>query len=293
MKIPVSLIVLSCLLAFEGCVPLGELEQENVDLLAKVDSLEERQEACTTQLATLATRIEVLEKENLKIEEENKLLTTRLSEMASLPAVSPEPSEAPPQIVAPSEPVQRTGQQAVEVPDKEPVSQDPGRQNPEPERRQPVSTTLIPPVQSISSSEPADEAFLSRYQNALAAFKGRQYAEAVRQFDALLNSSKANDMTDNCAYWIGEALFAQRQYREAVPWFNKVLVSRGSDKIDDALMMRGNIHLQLDQPSKAAEDFQRIVNEFPDGEFFSVARSKLKSIRSVPKGTHVSPKRGR
>jgi TolA-binding protein len=288
MKFPVSLLVLSCLLGMGGCVPLGELEQENVDLQAKVDSLQERQATCTTQLATLAMRIEVLEKDNIKVGEENKRLTTRLSEMASLPVVTTEPTETPAQISAPSEPVQRTAEPIAETPPPVAETKAPVRQKPQQESRQQQTTTYVPPLQSISSSEPADEAFLSRYQNALAAHKARRYSEAIEQFNELLNTSKANDMTDNCAYWIGEALFAQRSYREAIQWFNKVLVSRGSDKLDDALMMRGNIYLQMDQPSKAAEDFQRIVNEFPNGEYFATARTKLKSIRSVPQGAHVS-----
>lgn len=290
MKFLVSLIAMACLASFEGCVPLGELEQENVDLQARVDSLQDRQLECNSQLATLATRIEVLEKENLKVETQNKQLTARLAETGSLPTASVEPLQNPPVIAAPSEPVQQSGKQPEPRTGDTPGQPMQSGKN-SMDRRSELTNTYIPPVQSISSDEPADEAFLGRYQAALSEFNNRRYAEAIRQFDALLSSSKANDMTDNCAYWIGEALFATRSYREAIPWFNKILVSRGSDKIDDALMMRGNCYLQLDLPSKAAEDFQRIINEFPNGEFMTTARAKLRSIRTVPKGAHVSPRR--
>jgi TolA-binding protein len=134
-------------------------------------------------------------------------------------------------------------------------------------------------VEPISSATPAGDAFLGRYQAALGEFKQSRYAKAMDMFEALITSSEPNDMTDNCAYWIGECLMALKRPTEAIDWFNRIMISRGSDKIDDALMMRAQALLRIGDTQGARKDYQRVVSEFPNSEYAARARQQLKALK--------------
>jgi TolA-binding protein len=133
--------------------------------------------------------------------------------------------------------------------------------------------------QNPSSIIPAPDDFVASYQEALSAFNARGYQRAQSLFERLLASSRPNELTDNCIYWIGECMFALKNYRSALDQFTKVIELKESDKLDDALMMRGNSYLKVKQSQPAREDFLRLISDFPTSEYVSRAKEKLQSIR--------------
>ena len=124
----------------------------------------------------------------------------------------------------------------------------------------------------------ASEAFLTRYQTALSMFHDGRYAESMDLFTELSHAPDPNQMTDNCMYWIGECLTGLGRFQEAISWYSAVLQFPGSEKQDDALIMRGNACVKLNDVASARQDYERLLREFPKSEYASLARKKLERL---------------
>lgn len=125
----------------------------------------------------------------------------------------------------------------------------------------------------------ANQSFQSLYQNALHEFKNRNYTQSMTQFAELAGTLPVTDLTDNCEYWIGECHYALLQYEDALEHFNTVMKYPGSDKLDDALMMRGNCFVRMNQLEKAKAEFHRLMQEFPESEYAPRAKDKLAQLQ--------------
>jgi TolA-binding protein len=121
--------------------------------------------------------------------------------------------------------------------------------------------------------------FLQRYQLALNAYNDKKYVECTSMFSALLSGSSANDMTDNCVYWMGEAAVQQGQTTRAIDLLSTVIGYRGSDKVDDALVSRATVYSREGNKSAARADLDRLIREFPDSEHIGIARQMLRNLR--------------
>ncbi|MGH7450332.1 MAG: tetratricopeptide repeat protein, partial [bacterium] len=64
-------------------------------------------------------------------------------------------------------------------------------------------------------------------------------------------------------------------YREAANAFSRVLSYPRSLKKDDALLMLGRAHMQLDQREEARQAFDRLIKAFPTSEFVAKAEEWL------------------
>ena len=109
--------------------------------------------------------------------------------------------------------------------------------------------------------------FKENYEIALQKFYAKQYQEAIRIFRALMISNPDHRLASNCQYWIGESYNAMGMYGEAINAFNAVMNYGSSYKFDDALIMSGLCNLKIGNKSKARDDFQTLVSQFPDSEY--------------------------
>lgn len=253
-----TITVFFCSLVFIGCGTMAQLEEENIQLQSELDSLKVLNRDYSTQIISLSERVSALEKENLVLDDRARQLSARLAEVSVVPTtLVPVTTDAR---IAPGE-VRSIPQEKTqpEIPTPPSVSQS--------------------PVHATVSTASADDAFLRSYQNALNDFNARKFQEALQQFESLRTTSPANDMTDNCEYWSGECFFALERYPEAQQRFSTVIEMRGSDKADDALMMRGNTHLKMNNRKEAKKDFTQLTKQFPSSELASRAKQKLRTLK--------------
>ncbi|GEM_PF-1204198 len=299
------------LLLLAGCAPIEELEQENSLLRRRIDSLEVLRESCNARLATLTQRISSLEQEKMSLEENARQMGQQLTAEGRLPVVAVEPSMTPATVVAAVPVEARSSEPSPARPDPAEAKKDPKSATPLKDRRpaeeaaaaasrrpavppgsdklpeQPSGKVEVPvgdnpaaqPPPTEVSGGPASDRYLSKYQEALTLFNRRNYTRALQMFEALADTDPPNDMNDNAWYWKGECLFALRKYLEAVSAFSAVIGMRGADKKEAALMMRANTYKKLGRNAAAKEDYRRVVELFPNGEYRSRAQKQLRGMR--------------
>ena len=118
--------------------------------------------------------------------------------------------------------------------------------------------------------------FMEWYQEGLSEFRDMEYEKAIDTFAHLLINFPNHDLGSNCHYWIGECYHALGKYSEAISAFDRVLAHAESYKLDDALLMRGKMYINLDRWDSASADFEELLQRFPDSEYVTQARSYLK-----------------
>jgi TolA-binding protein len=249
----------TALVLVSACGPLIELEDENIALRSRVDSLEIALAECGSGTDLAHERLAVIERQNLQLDDNNRQLQARLTELQFQPAAAEAPQQH--QSVA-------------------------GQQQPGSERLA-ATQQVSPPVPAAAQPSSApdyrmgtspDLAFLRDYQAALSAYNAKQYQRAAQLFSGLTMTSAPNDMIDNCVYWLGEARLQLGETEEALARFTTVLGFEGSDKIAATLLSRGRVLMNAGRRDEAKKDFQRLINEHPKSEQARTARQLLRKL---------------
>jgi tol-pal system protein YbgF len=131
---------------------------------------------------------------------------------------------------------------------------------------------------SGSIGEVAPGEYQQRYQEALDAFHGHNYSQAVEMFESLLASSSTNSLSDNAQYWIGESWYALRKYDTAIAAFHKVFTFPKSNKNPDAQFKLGLCYVRKGDSTKAREEFQRVLDLYPNSDYSKRVQSHLSSL---------------
>lgn len=116
------------------------------------------------------------------------------------------------------------------------------------------------------------------YAAGLNKFNAMEYEESKKIFEDLLRRNPNHELASNCHYWIGENEHALGNYQDAIKAFDHVLEYNDSHKFDDALLMKGQIYIYLDQKGVASDTFQQLLQRFPDSEFVTLARRYLRIL---------------
>ena len=116
------------------------------------------------------------------------------------------------------------------------------------------------------------------YDGALAKFQAKDYAGAIVDFKALLDSGIEASLADNCHYWIGESEYAQKHFKSALSTFQNITELPRSGKKADATFMIGNCQLALGNKTAAKEAFQKVVADFPTSALVEKAKAKLTKL---------------
>jgi tol-pal system protein YbgF len=133
------------------------------------------------------------------------------------------------------------------------------------------------PSKATSSADRAapawkSDSYTERYQEALQAYRGRKFQDAIQKFEALLATDSKNNLADNCQYWIGEAYYDMTNYNQAILAFGKVFTFGNSNKDDSAQLKIGMCYLKMNDKTKAKEEFQKLVNDYPSSEYTGIAK---------------------
>ncbi|NOZ62964.1 MAG: tetratricopeptide repeat protein [Calditrichaeota bacterium] len=126
---------------------------------------------------------------------------------------------------------------------------------------------------AMSASLNADVSdFSATYEQAMKNFYAREFDAAINLFNSLLQTYPTHKLASNCQYWIGECYFGKKEFDSAVDAFEKVLAYQQSPKKDDALLMLGRSYLKMGDKQLASQMFDKLMNEFPDSEYFEKAQ---------------------
>ncbi len=122
----------------------------------------------------------------------------------------------------------------------------------------PAAATPAPAMSAEKSS-----ASMSSYEEALKAFNGRRYDDALTMMQAMLTAGVPEDLADNCTYWMGESYYAKKKYKDAVTQFQDVMKFKNSEKKGDAEFMLAQSYERLGEKVKAKEAYEKVVKDFP------------------------------
>jgi tol-pal system protein YbgF len=132
--------------------------------------------------------------------------------------------------------------------------------------------------QSAPRSGPAEQL----YSAALASFRAREHGQAVLEFTEFNARYPQHPLAANAQFWIAEAYYLQRDYRQASAEYEKVAQMNGkSGKVPDALLKIGLCFRALNDPARAGEAWQQLVQAYPDSEAARQARTLI-GARAVP-----------
>lgn len=144
-------------------------------------------------------------------------------------------------------------------------------------------------IASLQTNTPASQAsqaqssaFSSQYQNALQTYRSRHYQSAIQQFEGLLAQNSRHSLSDNAQYWIGESYYGLGNYQKAITAFEKVFTFSNSNKDDAAQLKLGLCYMKLNDPAKARQELQKLIDNYPTSESVSLARRLLSQIQSAP-----------
>lgn len=139
---------------------------------------------------------------------------------------------------------------------------------------------VAPPTTSTLSSPTSSQ---TPYQEAFAAFKNGQVAEAIVQFNTLLAKDPTNLLANNAQFWLGKAYRVNKDSASAKKAFNTLLEKYPtSQKIPEALVDLSNIEIEQKNLAKAKEYLTRVITDFPSSKSAEIAAKKLQQLNSTP-----------
>ncbi|KAA0875121.1 tol-pal system protein YbgF [Nitrincola tapanii] len=119
---------------------------------------------------------------------------------------------------------------------------------------------------SVSDQEAYDQAF--------ALVRERRFAEAIKAFEAFVQSYPDRDNTANGYYWLGELYLAQQTPAQARVHFEKVLEAFASHhKVPDTMYKLGVTYAQLGEMERSRSMLSRVQSEFPQSTAATLARN--------------------
>ncbi len=143
--------------------------------------------------------------------------------------------------------------------------------------RRAASTSRRAPQAATTADSDKRDAF-NMYQGALYYYGHKQYDRALAEFDRLLQEAPMSEWSDNAQYWKGECYYGLRQYQQALIEFTKVFAFSNTNKADDSQLKIARCHLALDERDRALTALRKLVDEYPESEYASVAREEIKRL---------------
>ncbi|KRT72663.1 MAG: tetratricopeptide domain-containing protein [Candidatus Rokubacteria bacterium CSP1-6] len=251
-------------LALTGCASRGSVRQlqgEVAGLREQVAELRKAQDASTRELAKTVGELKALDGQLAKASQGEKAAE---QQVARVEARLGETEEA-----------LRGLRASLDGLSRELVRQ---ATAPAPPREKRMEARPAEAEQPAARSGPAEQL----YSAALASFRAREHGQAVLEFTDFIARNPQHPLAANAQFWIAEAYYLQRDYGQAVAEYEKVAQMNGkSGKIPDALLKIGLCYRALNDPARAREAWQQLVQAYPDSEAARQARTLI-GARAVP-----------
>ncbi len=137
---------------------------------------------------------------------------------------------------------------------------------------------LATSVTPMGKPHPPSQEFKVRYEDALAEYRARNYATALKLFQQLLATDPNNTLSDNCQYWIGECYYGMGKYDQALVEFEKVFAFPETNKAADAQLKIAYCYFRLGERERARQELQRFLDNYPDSEYVPKAQALLSQL---------------
>ena len=112
------------------------------------------------------------------------------------------------------------------------------------------------------------------------------YENAAGYCEKLLRRFKSSNYRDDANFLAGLSLLKLSRYSQARKYFNNVINQRHKSSLfEDAYLGLADTYYLEKNYSKASEIYHEILMEFPDGEFRSIIKARLKKIGEPKKKT--------
>ena len=118
----------------------------------------------------------------------------------------------------------------------------------------------------------------SAYDVALKAFNARKYDVAAKGFKAIIDDGSNADLTHRAKYWLGESYFAQKKYKEALPLFQETIKHKNSEKKADAQFMIAQTYERLGDKVKAKAAYEKVVKDYPMSKNVKRAKARWANL---------------
>ena len=108
-----------------------------------------------------------------------------------------------------------------------------------------------------------------------------RFPEAIKYYELVLQTGGADETSARSQFQIGECHFASKQYDEAIKAFIRVEVNYGFPKWGArALLEMGKALEAKDEPEKAKENYQQILEKYPETTAADAAKNLLAKLGS-------------
>lgn len=141
-----------------------------------------------------------------------------------------------------------------------------------------LETTPAQPFTPTSENVNMTGNYQEDYQLALQTYNNRGYKQSIQMFEELLAINSSHSLSDNCRYWIGESYYGLGNYNQAIVEFTKVFSFGKSNKMDDAQLKLGFCYWKLGDTGRAAQEFERLLSDYPDSEYAQKAQEFLSNL---------------
>ena len=123
------------------------------------------------------------------------------------------------------------------------------------------------------------------YNTAFTQYNIGQHLEAVRLFRTMLEAHPRHHLADNAQYWIGECYFARKEYEQAAEEFQRVPEEYPQgNKVPDAFFKKALALLALERREEALEALRTVVEAYPKSDAAAQARQRLASLERGGRG---------
>jgi len=134
---------------------------------------------------------------------------------------------------------------------------------------------------SKTSAQEDDLAPGKLYTNALRTLrKDKHYAQAREQLVNFISNFPKHPYAPNAYYWLGETYYVQKDYSKSISIF-EIGAKRFPDhaKAPDCLLKAGLAYISIEEKSKARDQFQRLISEYPSSSSSRIAKRKLTTLQ--------------
>ena len=126
------------------------------------------------------------------------------------------------------------------------------------------------------------------YQAALRDYNSAKYDLSNSEFSDVIKSYPQDDLAGNAHFYMGEIAYRQGKYAQAVKQYDVVLEQfAGNPKAPAAQLRKGESLLETQQREAGAQELRSLIQRYPQTPEAAEARSKLNGmgIRITPKPT--------
>jgi len=135
-------------------------------------------------------------------------------------------------------------------------------------------TTGSQPTQAVSSFD-CD----STYDEAFILIRRGEYEQSIEGFTLYLDNCPKHESAENAHYWIGESYYAMEKFAEAITQFETLINEyKSSPNLGRALYKLGRSQQELGKKAEARETFQKLIDDLPETLEASQAIERLKDL---------------